>query len=198
MTLSYSESFITFPQRLYLGHDCKVFVRYGHLAWPGDLTLHAQDLNFHKVAKKMGDKVGENPAALRAAVFLLSVKTRRGGCSNTPPPPPAGRRLIKPSHAWSSVIRRGSGAATLSLYCSHFVICRLHSSPHWPYILNRSLILRQNNTSRDLLASPPPRDDAAIVMRCERGAMAIQENGHSLYAPSSLSKVRWNSDGADA
>ena len=33
----------------------------------------------------MGDKVGENPAALRAAVFLLSAKNRRGGCSNTPP-----------------------------------------------------------------------------------------------------------------
>ena len=39
----------------------------------------------------MGDKVGENPAALRAAVFLLSAKNRMGGgCSNTPP---AGRRL---------------------------------------------------------------------------------------------------------
>ena len=35
----------------------------------------------------MGNKVGENPAALRAAVFLLSAKNRRGGCSNTPPPP---------------------------------------------------------------------------------------------------------------
>ena len=44
----------------------------------------------------MGDKVGENPAALRAAVFLLSAKNRRGGgCSNTPPP--AGRRLKKAS-----------------------------------------------------------------------------------------------------
>ena len=27
----------------------------------------------------MGDKVGENPAALRAAVFLLPAKNRRGG-----------------------------------------------------------------------------------------------------------------------
>ena len=27
----------------------------------------------------MGDKVGENPAALRVAVFLLSAKNRRGG-----------------------------------------------------------------------------------------------------------------------
>ena len=34
----------------------------------------------------MGDKVGENPAALRAAVFLLSAKNRRGGVQ-TPPPP---------------------------------------------------------------------------------------------------------------
>ena len=33
----------------------------------------------------MGDNVGENPAALRAAVFLLSAKNRRGGGnSNTP------------------------------------------------------------------------------------------------------------------
>ena len=40
----------------------------------------------------MGDKVGENPAALRAAVFLLSAKNRRGGVQT---PPPAGRRLIQ-------------------------------------------------------------------------------------------------------
>ena len=34
----------------------------------------------------MGEEVGENPAALRAAVFLLSAKNRRGGVQ-TPPPP---------------------------------------------------------------------------------------------------------------
>ena len=33
----------------------------------------------------MGNKVGENPAALRAAVFLLSAKNRRGGGVQTPP-----------------------------------------------------------------------------------------------------------------
>ena len=33
----------------------------------------------------MGDKVGENPAALRATVFLLSAKNRGGGVQ-TPPP----------------------------------------------------------------------------------------------------------------
>ena len=37
----------------------------------------------------MGGKVGENPAALRAAVFLLSAKNRRGVFKH----PPAGRRL---------------------------------------------------------------------------------------------------------
>ena len=37
----------------------------------------------------MGDKVGENPAALRATVFLLSAKNRRGVFKH----PPAGRRL---------------------------------------------------------------------------------------------------------
>ena len=44
----------------------------------------------------MGDKVGENPAALRAAVFLLSAKNRRGGgCSNTPPPSRAKDKIGK-------------------------------------------------------------------------------------------------------
>ena len=42
----------------------------------------------------MGDKVGENPAALRAAVFLLSSKNLRGGGGGVQtPPPPAGRGL---------------------------------------------------------------------------------------------------------
>ena len=39
----------------------------------------------------MGGKVGENPAALRAAVFLLSSKNLRGGAFKRPPP--AGRGL---------------------------------------------------------------------------------------------------------
>ena len=39
----------------------------------------------------MGDKVGENPAALRAAVFLLSSKNLRGGGGvQTPPQQGAG------------------------------------------------------------------------------------------------------------
>ena len=46
-----------------------------------------QDLNFHKVVKKMGDKVGENPAARSAAVFLLSAKNRRGGGRDVQTPP---------------------------------------------------------------------------------------------------------------
>ena len=44
-----------------------------------------QDRTFTKIAKKMGDKVGENPAALRAAVFLCPRKTAGG--VQTPPPP---------------------------------------------------------------------------------------------------------------
>ena len=43
----------------------------------------------------MGDKVGKNPAALPAAVFLLSAKNRRGGRVFKPPPPPAGRTVLK-------------------------------------------------------------------------------------------------------
>ena len=47
-----------------------------------------QDRNFHKSCQKDGEKVGKNPAALRAAVFLLSAKNRSGGggcCVQTPP-----------------------------------------------------------------------------------------------------------------
>ena len=40
----------------------------------------------------MGGKAGENPAALRAAVFSLSSKSLRGGGAFKPPPP-AGRGL---------------------------------------------------------------------------------------------------------
>ena len=42
----------------------------------------------------MEDKVGENPAALRAAVFFFAIleKPEGGGRSNAPPP--AGRGLI--------------------------------------------------------------------------------------------------------
>ena len=48
----------------------------------------------------MGDKVGENPAALRAAaVFLLSAKNRRGGGVQTPPPP--SRAKVKELYAIS-------------------------------------------------------------------------------------------------
>ena len=36
----------------------------------------------------MGGKVGENPAALRAAVFSLSSKNLRGGGAFKRPPPP--------------------------------------------------------------------------------------------------------------
>ena len=59
------------------------------LTWWPDLTWHWVEI-FTKVAEKMGDKVGENPAALRAAVFLLSSKNLWGGRSNAPPQQGAG------------------------------------------------------------------------------------------------------------
>ena len=40
----------------------------------------------------MGDKVGENPAALRAAVFFAILEKPEGGAFKRPPP--AGRGLI--------------------------------------------------------------------------------------------------------
>ena len=42
----------------------------------------------------MGDKVRENPAALRAAVFLLSAKNRRGGGVFKHPPSRAKEHLV--------------------------------------------------------------------------------------------------------
>ena len=63
----------------------------------------------------MGDKVGENPAALRAAVFLLSSKNLRGGRSNAPPPSRArvneglsvpGLLYVEADHFGQQVVRR--------------------------------------------------------------------------------------------
>ena len=45
----------------------------------------------------MGDKVGEKPVALRAAVFFAILEKPGGGGVQTPPPP-AGRGLRWDSH----------------------------------------------------------------------------------------------------
>ena len=45
----------------------------------------------------MGGKVGENPAALRAAVFSLASKNLRGGGVQTPPPSRARVKIIHQS-----------------------------------------------------------------------------------------------------
>ena len=49
--------------------------------------------NFHTSCGKDGGKVGENPAALRAAVFSLASKKPEGGVQ-TPPPPSRARVKI--------------------------------------------------------------------------------------------------------
>ena len=67
------------------------------LTWWPDLIWHWVEI-FTKVAEKMGGKVGENPAALRAAVFSLSSKNLRGGVQ-TPPP---SRARVKASPAYFS------------------------------------------------------------------------------------------------
>ena len=44
----------------------------------------------------MGGKVGENPAALRTAVFFAILENPEGGGAfKRPPPPPAGRGLMQ-------------------------------------------------------------------------------------------------------
>ena len=47
----------------------------------------------------MGGKVGENRAALRAAVFSLSSKNLRGGGRSNAPPPPS-RARVKSEEKW--------------------------------------------------------------------------------------------------
>ena len=46
--------------------------------------------NFHKSCGKDGGKMGENPAALRAAVFPLASKNLRGAVKRPPPQQGAG------------------------------------------------------------------------------------------------------------
>ena len=61
------------------------------LTWWPDLTWHLVEI-FTKVAKKMGGKVGENPAgAARRRIFASLEKPEGGGAFKRPPP--AGRGL---------------------------------------------------------------------------------------------------------
>ena len=70
------------------------------LTWWPDPTWHLVEI-FTKIAEKMGGKVGENPAALRATVFSLASKNRRGGGGRSnAPPPPAGRGLSQCGLNW--------------------------------------------------------------------------------------------------
>ena len=62
----------------------------------------------------MGDKVFENPAALRAAVFLLSAKNRREVFKH-PPPPQHGRAKVNQAIFYTQTaanIRVGLGLRT--------------------------------------------------------------------------------------
>ena len=54
----------------------------------------------------MGDKVGENPAAMRAAVFLLSSKNLRGGVQTLPPPSRARVKYLPNGLSWDPEIFR--------------------------------------------------------------------------------------------
>ena len=65
----------------------------------------------------MGHKVGENPAALRAAVFLLSSKNLRGGGAFKRPPP-AGRG----ADSQSSRSCREVDAIPIQIHCAEVAI----------------------------------------------------------------------------
>ena len=93
--------FHNFPSNTVAGARLKSFSKVWSLdltCWP-DLACPRIE-TFTKVAEKMGDKVGENLAALRATVFLPSAKNRRGGCSN-PPSRAKVKRQSNKDRAWS-------------------------------------------------------------------------------------------------
>ena len=107
------------------------------LTWWPHLTWDWVEI-FTKVAEKIGGKVGENPAALRAAVFSLASKNLRGGGVQTPPPP-AGRGL---NHYLCI-----SGATGTLVLAAHFT----RTSPSEA---NRAAALRLENGTRQVGLTP--------------------------------------------
>ena len=70
------------------------------LTWWPDLTWPWAEI-FTKVAEKMGGKVGENPAALRAAVFSLILEKPEGGGGAFKRPPHSRARVNQRRHIWA-------------------------------------------------------------------------------------------------
>ena len=80
----------------------------------------------------MGGKVGENPAALRAAVFSLSSKNLRGGAFKRPPPPPPSRARVNVIDLFSgwpeSFATKSKSAETVAQILIEHIIPR-HACP---------------------------------------------------------------------
>ena len=89
--------------------------------------------NFHKSCGKDGGKVGENPAALRAAVFFAILEKPEGGGGVQTPPPPAGRGLIVNTIPAMGGECRMAGVAvatpTLPLPHQHIALLSLLATP---------------------------------------------------------------------
>ena len=80
----------------------------------------------------MGGKVGENPAALRAAVFFAILEKPEGGAFKRPPPP-AGRGLRRPHTMPFGARNVASAAATRRHAAATFAAeCPLVSQPIRP------------------------------------------------------------------
>ena len=81
------------PSQVARKHDFVAKVAGGYSSydviapWP-DLTR--SNFFLPKIAQGLPHKVAQNPAALRAAVFLLSAKNLRGGGGVAPTPPCTG------------------------------------------------------------------------------------------------------------
>ena len=80
------------------------------LTWWPDLTWHWIEI-FTKVVVKMGGKVGENQAALRATVFSLASKNLRGGGGAFKRPPSRARVNPRPAGVFSRMRPAGGGGA---------------------------------------------------------------------------------------
>ena len=102
----------------------------------GDLTLHDTGSKLQQKLPKRWGKVGENPAALRAAVFLLFAKNRAGVFN----PPPPSRAKVK------HLTQKGQN------YWHHQNGLYHHQNGHPPHQLNGFTRMVKGTTKKD---NPP-------------------------------------------
>ena len=84
----------------------------------------------------MGGKAGENPAALRAAVFSLSSKNLRGGAFKRPPPPPPSRARVKVLTYLCVFSHKIVPLADWQMFATFRPQSPVMTAPQWSYLPN--------------------------------------------------------------